>query len=187
MPGPAAGPEPAFGPPADSALSGLPTLVPNPGDPVNADEVVLKGKPAAILSGTSTWDDGFTNLKNAFRKIEEELTRSAISPSGRPLTLFRQTDDIGFHYDALIPIPAAPAGKATLTPEVRFGTTPDGKAMRFVHHAPYDEIDETYETITAYLDAKNVTVKDDFVEEYVTDLTEPSDPNLEVNIFVQPQ
>ena len=74
--GACAGPEPAGGPAfANSALSGLPTLVPNPGDPVNVDEVALKGKPAAILSGTSTWDDGFTNLKNAFRKIEEELTR----------------------------------------------------------------------------------------------------------------
>ena len=87
----------------------------------------------------------------------------------------------------MMPIPAAPAGKATLTPEVRFGTTPEGKAMRFVHKAPYDEIDDTYETITAYLDAKNITVKDDFVEEYVTDLTEPADPNLEINIYVQPQ
>ena len=38
------------------------------------------GKPAAILSGTSTWDDGFTNLKNAFRKIEEELTRVGDCP-----------------------------------------------------------------------------------------------------------
>ena len=53
---------------------------------------------------------------------------------------------------------------------------PDGKALRFVHKEPYDEIDSTYETITAYLDAKGITVKDAFVEEYVTDLTEPTRP-----------
>jgi effector-binding domain-containing protein len=161
--------------------------VPGPGDPANADEVTLPGKPAAVLSGTSTWDDGFTNLKNAFRKIEEELTRAAITPAGRPITVFLETDDLGFRYEAMIPIPQAPEGRATLTPEIRFGKTPEGKAFRFVHKDAYEDIDSTYETITAYLDAKSIVVKDAFIEEYVTDLTEATDPNLEVNIFVQPK
>src|ERR687897_245047 len=159
----------ARGPPAAPApaAAGRPTLVPTPGDPVNVDEVTLPGKPAAVLVGQSTWDDGFQNLKNAFRKIEEELTRAAIAPGGRPLTVFVETEDLGFRYEAMIPIPAAPAGRATLTPEVRFGRTPEGKALRFVHKEPYEAIDSTYETITAYLDAKGVAVKDQFVEEYV--------------------
>jgi effector-binding domain-containing protein len=42
--------------------------------------------------------------------------------------------------------------------------------LRFVHRGPYDDIDSTYETVTAYLDAKNIEVKDFFVEEYVSDL-----------------
>jgi effector-binding domain-containing protein len=179
-------PAPAAPRTAPSA-AGRPTLIPSPGDPVNADEVTLPGKPAAILSGQSTWDDGFQNLKNAFRKIEEELTRAAIAPAGRPLAMFVETEDLGFRYEAMIPIPAAPAGRATLTPEVRFGKTPEGKAFRFVHKDAYDEIDSTYETIEAYLEAKGITVKGSFVEEYVTELTEAKDPNLEINIFVQPQ
>lgn len=169
------------------AIAGRPTLVPGPGDPVNVDEVTLPAKPVAILSGRSTWDDGFQNLKNGFRKIEEELARAAIAPAGRPLALFVETEDLGFRYEAMIPIPAVPPGRDRLTPEVRFGTTPQGKAFRFVHKEPYEEIDSTYETIEAYLEAKGVTVKGAFLEEYVTDLTEPTDPNLEVNIFVQPQ
>ena len=184
-------PAPAPTPPQPAApapgVIARPTLVPGSGDPVDVNEVVLPGKPAAILSGTSTWDDGFTSLKNAFRKIEEELTRAGIAPAGRPVTVFLQTDDLGFRYDAMIPVPPGPEGRPPLSPEVRFGKTPEGKALRFVHKAAYDEVDETYETITAYLDAKNVTVKDMFVEEYVTDLTESTDANLEINIFVQPQ
>jgi effector-binding domain-containing protein len=177
---------PVPGSPAPTATA-RPTLVPGSGDPVDVDDVVLPGKPAAILSGTSTWDDGFTSLKNAFRKIEEELTRAAIAPAGRPIAVFLQTDDLGFRYDAIIPVPPELEGRRPLSPEVRFGKTPEGKALRFVHKEAYDEIDETYETITAYLDAKNVTVKDMFIEEYVTDLTESTDTSLEINIFVQPQ
>jgi effector-binding domain-containing protein len=184
-----AGPGPTVPSPGASApvAGARPTLVPGAGDPVDVNEVVLPGKPAAILSGTSTWDEGFTSLKNAFRKIEEELTRAGIAPAGRPLTVFVQTDDLGFRYDAMVPVPSGLEGRPALSPEVRFGKTPEGKALRFVHKEAYDEIDETYETITAYLDAKNVTVKDMFIEEYVTDLTDSTDANLEINIFVQPK
>jgi effector-binding domain-containing protein len=164
-----------------------PTLVPKAGDPLNVDEVTLSAKPTAVLAGTSTWDDGFTNLKNAFRTIEEELVRSGLAPAGRPLTMFIQTDDMSFQYEAMVPIDRIPEGRARLTPDIRFGRTPDGKAYRFVHKGPYDDIDSTYETITAYLDDKGIIAKDTFLEEYATDLTEPTDDNLEINIFVLPR
>jgi len=170
--------------PAATARS---TLFPNPGDPVNVDEGVLVAKPTAVLPGTSTWDDGFTNLKAAFAKIEAELRKAGVAPAGRPLTVFVHTDDMGFRYEAMIPIAQVPEGRSELTPEIKFGKTPEGKSFRFVHKDAYDEIDGTYETITAYLDAKNIESKDAFVEEYVTDLTESSDAGLEVNIYVQPK
>jgi effector-binding domain-containing protein len=178
------GPTPEQSAPAAPAR---PTLVPNPGDPSTADEVVLASKPVAMMAGTSTWDEGFTNLKNAFRRIEEELTRAGIAPAGRPLTLFVETDDMSFRYQAMVPIPPQPEGRTSLTPEIRFGRTPEGKAYRFVHRDAYDDIDATYETITAYLDAKGIAVKDAFLEEYVTDLVDESDPNLEINIYVEPK
>jgi effector-binding domain-containing protein len=61
--------------------------------------------------------------------------------------------------------------------------TPAGRALRFVHKGSYDDIESTYETITAYVDAKDFVVQDAFLEEYVTDLTQATDANLEVNIF----
>ncbi len=163
------------------------TLVPGPADPTDVQEVTLAAKPAAVLSGTSTWDDGFTSLKQAFQKIEDELKKAGIAPTGRPVTVFVHTDDAGFKFDALVPIAQVPEGKTELTPEIKFGKTPDGKAFRFVHKDAYDEIDGTYETIAAYLDAKDIVAKDAFIEEYVTDLTTSSDTNLEVNVYVQPK
>jgi effector-binding domain-containing protein len=167
--------------------AGRSTLFPNPGDPTNVDEGVLVAKPTVVLQGTSTWDEGFTNLKNAFAKIETELKKAGIAPTGRPLTVFVHTDDAGFRYEAMIPIAQAPEGKSELTPEIKFGKTPEGKSFRFIHEDAYDEIDGTYETITAYLDAKDIVSKDVFIEEYVSDLTDAQDTNLKVNIYVQPK
>ena len=70
---------------------------------------------------------------------------------------------------------------------VQLGTSPAGPSLRFLHVAPYDDIDSTYETITAYLEAKNIVVKDAFLEEYVSELKDPGDPNLEINVYVQPR
>ena len=172
---------------APPAATARPTLVPSPGDPLDVTEVTLPGKPAAVLPGESSWDEGFDNLKNAFAKIESELAKAGLRPAGRPLTVFVETDDMGFRYEAMIPVEAVSEGRPPLTPEIRFGRTPEGRAYHFVHKGPYDDIYSTYETITAYLDAKGIVAKDVFIEEYVTDFTERSDDNLEINIFVQPR
>jgi effector-binding domain-containing protein len=182
--------QPAAPPPASPAPAqeaGRTTLFPNPSDPTGVEEGVLLAKPTAMLAGTSTWDEAFDNLKQAFVRIEGELKKAGIAPTGRPLTIFVDTDDNGFKYEAMVPIAQVPEGKSELTPEVKFGRTPDGKSFRFVHKEAYDEIDGTYETITAYLDIKEIVAKDAFIEEYVSDFTDSQDSNFEVNIYVQPK
>jgi effector-binding domain-containing protein len=173
--------------PAPAQQAGRTTLFPNPSDPTGVEEGVLVAKPTVVLNGISTWDEAFTNLKNAFAKIEGELKKAGIAPTGRPLTIFVDTDDNGFKYEAMVPIAQVPEGKTELTPEIKFGKTPEGKSFRFVHKDAYDEIDGTYETITAYLDIKEIVAKDAFIEEYVSEFTDSQDTNFEVNIYVQPK
>ncbi|MFL4996666.1 MAG: GyrI-like domain-containing protein [Microvirga sp.] len=173
--------------PAPAQQAGRTTLFPNPSDPTGVEEGVLVAKPTVVLNGISTWDEAFTNLKNAFAKIEGELKKAGITPTGRPLTIFVDTDDNGFKYEAMVPIAQVPEGKTELTPEIKFGKTPEGKSFRFVHKDAYDEIDGTYETITAYLDIKEIVAKDAFIEEYVSDFTDSQDTDFEVNIYVQPK
>jgi effector-binding domain-containing protein len=181
-----AAPAPGAPPPA-SQSAGLPSLVPTAGDAGDVDEVVLPAKPVAIMSGQSTWENGLKTMHAAVEHLREELGKAGIAPAGRPVTVFTETSDEGFKYDAMIPVARAPDAPTGLPAEIRFGTTPSGKAYRFVHKGPYDEIDSTYETITAYLDAKDVAAKDSFIEEYLTDTADPTDPALEINIFVQPK
>jgi effector-binding domain-containing protein len=183
---PAPSPQPQQ--PPGSSADKRPTLVPDPGDPLDVKEVTLPGRAAAVISGASTWEDGFDALKSGIRKLEEELRRAGLRAAGRPVTVFTETDDMSFTYDLMMPVDERAAqGRANLTPEIRFGRTPQGKAYHFVHKGPYDEIDSTYETITAYLDSKGILPQDAFIEEYVTDLTDSADDKLEINIFVQPR
>lgn len=183
MPLPAPTPLPA----ATPVPAGLPTLIPGAGDMSDVDEVVLPEKPTLVLSGSAKWEGGLATLRAAFARVTAELAKDGLAPAGRPISVFTQTGDDGFKFDAMVPIAAAPATVPALPPEMRFATTPSGKAYRFVHKGPYDDIDTTYETVTAYLDAKDIVAKDAFVEEYIDDITDPGDPNLAINIFVQPK
>ncbi len=165
------------------------TLAGKRGDPSDVDPVLLVAKPVLILSGSSTWDEGFKRLTESFRILRQEADRAQLPIAGRPLTLFLETDDNGFRYEAMLPVGQGPAGDraSSFGNGVRPGLTPAGPSLRFVHVAPYDDIDSTYETITAYLEAKGIVVKDAFLEEYVGDLSDPADPNLEINVYVQPR
>lgn len=187
QPAPTTPTSPAPASPAPVQEAGRTTLFPNPSDPTGVEEGVLVSKDTAVLAGISTWDEAYENLKNAFTKIDGEMRKAGIASAGRPLTIFVDTDDNGFKYEAMVPIAKVPEGKTELTPEIKFGKTPEGKSFRFVHKDAYDEIDGTYETITAYLDIKEIVAKDAFIEEYVSDFTDSQDTNFEVNIYVQPK
>ncbi|MDP4004502.1 GyrI-like domain-containing protein [Methylobacterium sp. NEAU K] len=173
-------------PPAGQAAVGTPgrpTLADKPGEPGDVDEVTLPAKPAAILSGKTKWEEAVPNLRQAFARIEADLAKIGVAPAGRPLAVFTRTDDDGFEFEAMIPVAAAPAQAPAEADGLHFGTTPAGKALRFAHRGSYESIDGTYETLTAYLDAKDIVVQDRFVEEYATDLKDGTDDNLDVNIY----
>ena len=185
--GPAPAPVPMPVQPPASSADARTTLIPVPGDTSNVDDVILPEKPVIARGGTSTWDEGFGKLKADFEALAAAATAANLRIAGRPLALFVETDDLGFRYEAMLPVEGLSPGQAQLNAETRIGKTPSGKALRFVHKSTYEDIDQTYEAITAYLDAKGLSVQDSFVEEYVTDMTRPDDAGLEVNIFVLPR
>lgn len=181
----AEGPAPA--PRGPSAYAGLPTALPTPAEPGHIDDVTLPRRDVAVISGRSSWDDGFTSLFDSFDVLAKELASIGVKPTGRPFAVFVSTDEAGFSYEAMAPIAAPPAEAGKVGGGVRFEKAEGGKAIRFTHKAPYEEIDTTYEAITAYLDSKGIVAEDAFTEEYVTDPRDPSDASLQINIYVQPK
>ena len=112
------------------------------------------------------------------------MQKAGLTASGHPFTVFVETDDAGFRYEAMVPLDKAPEGTSELTKDIKIGASPSGKAMKFQHRGAYEDIDATYEAITAYLDEKNIEAQNLFVEEYLTPPKAPDDSSLEVDIYV---
>lgn len=156
----------------------------SPGDASSAQQVMLAARPAVVISGTSDWEDGFATLMKSFGSLRTVMDRAGLRPAGKPLAVFLETDDQGFRYQAMIPLEAAPASGVVLGAPVILGQTPEGKTMKFEHRNAYDDIDSTYEAITAYLDEKGIEAQPIFVEEYANEPRSSDDTGLLVDIFV---
>jgi effector-binding domain-containing protein len=173
---------PAAGEPAPPQSA--PAEPPPDGDASNATPIDVTARPVALIRGNATWDDGFKVLTAAFKELDAEVARGGLKANGPHLTVFVETDDNGFHYEAMLPVEKLPDGKESLTPKVRLGQSPAGKAMKFQHRGAYDDIDSTYEAITAYLDEKGLEARNLFVEEYLADMKSADDAATKIDIYV---
>lgn len=138
---------------------------------------------AITFDGQSDWDGAYTSIINGFQRLKAEADRTGLKPAGRPVAVFLFTDDAGFRFRAMLPLAQAPADLA-LGAEFALGKTPSGRAAKFEHRGAYDEIDSTYEAITAWLDDKSLTAEDFFVEEYVNEGSSAGDVETAVDVYV---
>jgi effector-binding domain-containing protein len=169
--------------PAPSANPGASDNQDNPSDSA-AQSVDVAAKPAAIISGQAKWADGFSTIMEAEAQLKAAVEKAGLKAIDHPITVFTATDDNGFSYQAMLPLAEKPADKTQLSDTVKLGMSPSGKALKFRHRGPYDDIDSTYDLITAYLDEKGLEAQDYFLEEYLIDLKTADDPSLAVDIYV---
>ncbi len=167
-----------------------PNASPTTPETTTTETVDVKARPVAMLSGDSSYDDAFKSIKASLDTVKQAMDKAGLKPTGRPITIFSAPDEKGFKYQAAVPVSAKPNGKTDLGSKtdlgngVTFADTPAGKALKFQHRGAYEDIDSTYDVITAYLDAKGLQVDNPYIEEYLTDLTTADDPNLQVDIYV---
>jgi effector-binding domain-containing protein len=177
-------PSPAPSPPAAAPAPAAPAQgdSTNPsGDPFGQN-LTLAAKTIIYVKGTGTWDKAFDTITGAFKKIDAYLDKEGIKASGLPMTIFTATDDTGFDFQAAVPIAEAP--KNPPRGDMSVGQSPEGTALKFVHRGSYDDLDNTYEAITNYLDDKKLEAKDMFIEEYVTDPVKSEAGKLVINVYV---
>ena len=188
-PAPAAAP-PATTPPAAAsptapAAPDANAVPASPPDTSISQTLTLQPHPVLQVSGQSSWDDGFKTLNDSFTKLNEALAKAKVQPTGHPMAVFTETDDAGFKFTAMMPVAADPGAKpADMAADMSFGQSPGGKVMKFQHRSAYDDIDSTYEAITAYLDEKGLEAKNMFAEEYLNRTKSSDDNSLEVDIYV---
>jgi effector-binding domain-containing protein len=169
----------AQSPPASPPAA--PAQIAQPADPF-AEDTALTAKTIVYVKGTGTWDKAFDTITGSFKKIKTYLDKEGIKADGLPMTVFTSTDDTGFEYQAAVPIAEKP--KNPPHGEIALGQSPEGHALKFVHRGSYDDLDNTYEAITNYLDDKRLEAKDMFIEEYITDPVSADRGKLIVNVYV---
>jgi|HubBroStandDraft_6_1064221.scaffolds.fasta_scaffold221362_2 effector-binding domain-containing protein len=146
------------------------------------EEVTLTAKTVVYFKGSGNWDSAFETIVDGFKSVNGFLSKAGIKPDGSPMTIYTSTDDTGFQFQAAVPIAEAP--KDPPKGDIAVGTTPAGRAFKFVHRGSYDSMDTTYEAITNFLDEKGIDAKELFIEEYVTDPVATPEDKLVVEIFV---
>ena len=190
QPAPAASPPVASPAPAPTApvVSPKTEITPLPDQPpvIDSSSVPfdLPARPVAVLRGKASWDDSYKVIHDAFKKIADALAVEKIAVTGKPLAVFVETNDQDFKYEIMLPIEKAPEGKTSLPGDISFGMSPAGKVLKFQHRGAYDDVDSTYEAITAYLDERGFESRDLFVEEYLNEVKGPDDVNLQVDVYV---
>jgi effector-binding domain-containing protein len=173
---------PAAPPAAPGGAPAAPqATTPEPAEPFG-EPVTLTAKPIVYVKGSGTWDNAFETISGAFKKLKAYVDKEGVKTDGLQMTIFTSTDDTGFQYEAALAIAEAP--KNPPHGDIAVGQSPEGRGLKFIHHGSYEDLDNTYEAITNYLDDQRLEAKDMFIEEYVTDPT-TADPNkLTVNVFV---
>jgi effector-binding domain-containing protein len=171
-------PAPSAQPAPQTAPQNAPALA---GDAFGED-AALTAKTIVYVKGSGTWDKAFDIISGSFKKIKTYLDKEGIKPEGLPMTIFTATDDTGFDYQAAVPIAEAP--KNPPHGELAVGRSPEGKALKFIHRGSYEDLDNTYEAITNYLDDQRLEAKDMFIEEYETDPATTDAKKLVVHVYV---
>ena len=123
-------------------------------------------------------------INAALAKARAAMAKAGLKEGGRPVAAFVDTDDDNFKFQAMIPLDAAPAGTVDLGPDAKIAQTPAGRAIKFQHRGAYDDVDSTYEAITAFLDEKGYEAQNVFAEEYLNDPKGADDSALELAIYV---
>jgi effector-binding domain-containing protein len=147
-----------------------------------AEDTTLTAKTIVYVKGSGVWDSAFETISGAFKKLKTYVDKEGLKPDGPPMTIFTSTDDTGFQYQAALPIAEPP--KNPPRGDIAVGQSPEGRAIKFVHHGSYDELDNTYEAITNYLDEKRLEAKDMFIEQYETDPVTSDGKKLTVDVLV---
>ena len=188
-PAPAATPAPAASAsPAPSASPPAAAQAPATEAPATAqaaepfgEPITLDAKKVVIAKGNANWDSAFDTLVDSFKALASLLDKQGIKPAGNVMIVYTSTDDTGFTFLAEVPVEQEPKN---LAKNMSLGKSPDGKALKFVHHGSYDNMDNTYEAITNHLDDKKLEAKDTFIEEYMTDPLKTAEDKLVINVYV---
>ena len=168
-------------PPTPAPSQPAPPPGAKPGDPFG-EEVTLTPKTIVFIKASATWDSAFETILDAFKNVYGFLDKQGIKAAGPAMTIYTASDDAGFDFQAAVPIAEAP--KDPPKGDLAVGTSPEGKALKFMHRGSYDSLDAAYDAITHYLDERKLEARDLYIEQYNSDLLNTPEDNLGIEVLV---
>ncbi|WP_395664603.1 GyrI-like domain-containing protein [Methylocella sp.] len=183
-PAPPAASSPPAALPAEPASPDADATAPGVAADAAVETVDVPPRPVALIAGDAKWAEGFHAIRGAIETVKAAIAAAGLKQAGPPFAAFLSTDDESFHFEAMVPLAVKPEGVSDLKDGVKLGSSPYGRAIKFMHRGAYDDIDSTYDLITAYLDEKGLDSRNLFIEEYLTPTTDPDDAALEADIYV---
>ena len=160
---------------------------PPPSTTVNADDpfgeqVTMPEMTIVYVTGSGQWDNAYETIVAAFKRVNGALAKAGVKPAGAPMTIYTETNDTGFKFQAAVPVKEPPPLPAE--GEIKAGKSPGGLALKFVHRGSYDAMDTTYEAITDHLEERKLEAKELFIEQYMKDPVTTPDDELVIDIYV---
>jgi effector-binding domain-containing protein len=149
-------------------------------------EITLPEQTIVYMAGSGTWDAAYDTLVEALRVVHDFIDKRGLKPDGDAMMIFTDVNDAGFDFRAAVPL----MGPIDNPPQgdLAVGTSPTGKAYKFIHRGPYDTMENLYEAITNFFDEKDIEPAGIFIERYVTDprTTPENELVIEVIFPVEP-
>lgn len=164
------------------------TEAPQPSPPVATQlvpvEVEVEARSVIFVTGVTTWEKAEEKLGGVFVQLAQAAKKLGVQQAGPPLVEYIESDsdDVGFR--AMVPIDAAPKGKPPKG--VKIGKSTGGKALKFRHAGPLDDLEEVYGRIDDELAKRNVDTRA-IVEEYDADALASPEDRVVMDIYVFPK
>ena len=167
-----------------AAAPAAPAASPSAPEEASLQAIDVAARPALVLHSAANWEEGYAKIREGIEKLRAAAQKAGLKVNGDGMAAFTETDDAGFKFDALLPVETAPGAKPNLPDGVALGASPSGKALKFTHTGSYDDIDTTYDAITAYLDEKGLDATNVYLEDYLVEGKDASDQKLKADIYV---
>jgi effector-binding domain-containing protein len=108
-------------------------------------------------------------LGEVYGEIETYLSRIGESPCGPPFARYHSVSAGRFRVEAGFPVNSHVTGSG----EVRASTLPGGNVAIITHIGPYSEMEESYGTLTKWIESRGATPTGDAWEVYYSEPTTP--------------
>jgi len=166
-----------------SMAEGLP-----PGDWTGLEIGVVEVEPSLIVftATSSSWDVAAIGqaFGTAYGQIGGFIAANKLQASGQPLAITTSKSEVGWQFDAGIPIAERPAIEIDPDSPVQIRQSPGGKTVRGVSIGSYSQLSASWEKVRAWVAAHGYEEAGPLWEQYVSDPGDTPEEEMVTHLYL---